>query len=150
MTEEEGDIHCHGLSWSSDPNDISSIFKFNNFFYVTLYDHWYTRGYVENSVDGSYNTTGHPMCGCVNEMPMVTRADCTQVTSADITFTVQWTEEDGLSIEAGTLTDIQLDSCEGHLFGSPKKSESNDLASHMNAIVVSVQPSAARWLPRDT
>lgn len=134
-TEDEGDIHCHGLAWSNDPNHISAMFKFNTFFYVSLYDHWYTRGYVENSLGSSFHKTGIPMCGCVDEMPMVTRADCSQVTSVDITFTVQWSEEDGLSIDAGPLTSIQVATCQGHEFGNPKRSKDNDLASHINSMV---------------
>lgn len=139
MTEDEGDIHCHGLAWSSDPNDVSSVFKFNAFFYVSLYDHWYKRGYVENSLDGDFNETGIPMCGCVDEMPMVTRADCTQVTLAEITFSIEWEQESGLTIEAGPLVSVELDECQGHLFGNPGRSESNDLASHMNALVANDQ-----------
>ena len=135
MAEDEGDIHCHGLAWSSDPNHISAMFKFNNFFYVSLYDHWYTRGYVENSLGSSFVKTGIPMCGCVDEMPVVTRSDCSQVTSVDIAFTVQWSEQVGLSIDAGPLASIQVDPCQGHEFGNPKRSEDNDLASHINSMV---------------
>ena len=135
MTEEEGDIHCHGLAWSSDPNDISAIFKFNNFFYVSLYDHWYTRGYVENSLDGDFAETGVPMCACVEEMPMVSRADCTQVTSVEISFTIDWAEDEGLTIESGPLTAIQLNECQGHEFGNRNRNENNDLASHVNVLV---------------
>lgn len=135
MTEDEGDIHCHGLAWSSDPNHISAVFKFNNLFYVTLYDHWYKRGYVENSLGSSFDETGVSMCGCVDEMPMVTRADCTQVNSADITFTIEWVKENGLVLEAGTLASIELDECQGYEFGNPKRKENNDLASHVNSMV---------------
>jgi hypothetical protein len=69
VAESEGDIHCHGLAWSRDPNEASAIFKYNTFFYVSLYDHLYQRGYVENSLGGTRRTTGFPMCGCLDEMP---------------------------------------------------------------------------------
>jgi hypothetical protein len=68
--ESEGDIHCHGFAWSNDPNEASSIFKFNTFFYVSFYDHLYKRGYVENSLGGTHSSTGFPMCGCIEEMPL--------------------------------------------------------------------------------
>lgn len=35
--ESEGAVHCHGLAWADDANDFSNLFKFNNFFYVSLY-----------------------------------------------------------------------------------------------------------------
>jgi len=68
----EGSIHCHGLAWSNDPNDAESRYKGNNIFYVSMYDHLYTRGYVRN-------IPGAPMCGCIDTMPVVSRSDCTQV-----------------------------------------------------------------------
>jgi len=37
-----------------------------------MYDHMYKRGYVRN-------VPGAPMCGCVEQMPIVSRSDCTQI-----------------------------------------------------------------------
>lgn len=51
----EGAIHCHGLAWGDDDNDIESRYKGNNIFYVSMYDHLYVRGYVRN-------VPGAPMC----------------------------------------------------------------------------------------
>lgn len=68
----EGPAHCHGLAWSNDPNDTESRYRGNNIFFVSMYDHLYTRGYVRN-------VPGAPMCGCLDKMPVVSRADCTQV-----------------------------------------------------------------------
>ena len=36
-SESEGKIHCHGLAWASDENDFSNLFKYNNFFYLSMY-----------------------------------------------------------------------------------------------------------------
>ena len=47
----EGEIYCHGLAWTNDDNHFSSQMRFNNFFYVSLYDHMYTRGYVQPTQD---------------------------------------------------------------------------------------------------
>ncbi|KAL7491693.1 hypothetical protein ACHAWT_001243 [Skeletonema menzelii] len=52
----EGAIHCHGLAWANDVNDASARYKGNNLFFVSMYDHMYKRGYVEN-------VPGAPMCG---------------------------------------------------------------------------------------
>lgn len=67
----EEDTHCHGFVWSDDDNDESKIYKANNLFYVSMEDHLRTRGYVRN-------VPGAPMCGCLEQMPTVERADCTQ------------------------------------------------------------------------
>jgi hypothetical protein len=78
----EGRTHCHGFAWSDDAIDTSTIFKGNNLFHISLFDHLYKRGYVKN-------VPGAPMCGCVEQMPIVTRADCTEmelVQSTTFTF----------------------------------------------------------------
>ena len=57
----EGAIHCHGFAWALDDQEVLSRYKANNLFYVSMYDHMYTRGYVEN-------IPGSPMCGCVEDV----------------------------------------------------------------------------------
>ena len=52
----QGQIHCHGLAWTSDEYDTYSRYKGNNLFYVSMYDHMHQRGYVEE-------IPGMPMCG---------------------------------------------------------------------------------------
>ena len=68
----EGSIHCHGFAWADDEYDTISRYKANNLFFVSMYDHMHQRGYVKN-------IPGMPMCGCMEQMPMATRSDCTQV-----------------------------------------------------------------------
>jgi len=68
----EGAIHCHGFAWADDEHDAISRYIGNNLFYVSMYDHMYVRGYVKN-------VPGMPMCGCLDQMPLATRSDCTQV-----------------------------------------------------------------------
>ena len=50
----EGKAHCHGFAWSTDDMHTSARFKGNNLFYVTLFDHLHTRGYVRNVPGGKY------------------------------------------------------------------------------------------------
>ena len=57
----EGPIHCHGFAWATEDQEVLSRYKANNLFYVSMYDHMYTRGYVEN-------IPGSPMCGCVEDV----------------------------------------------------------------------------------
>ena len=68
----EGDVHCHGFAWGNDSTANDALFKGNNLFYVSMYDHFYTRGYVRN-------IPGAPMCGCSEQMPVVDRSDCTEL-----------------------------------------------------------------------
>jgi len=68
----EEDSHCNGFAWTEDPSDPSARFIGNKLFYVSMYDHLTHRGYARN-------IPGAPMCACVEQMPVVTRANCTQV-----------------------------------------------------------------------
>eukprot|EP00580_Thalassiosira_gravida_P013233 CAMPEP_0201683418 /NCGR_PEP_ID=MMETSP0494-20130426/52117_1 /ASSEMBLY_ACC=CAM_ASM_000839 /TAXON_ID=420259 /ORGANISM="Thalassiosira gravida, Strain GMp14c1" /LENGTH=981 /DNA_ID=CAMNT_0048167195 /DNA_START=200 /DNA_END=3143 /DNA_ORIENTATION=- len=101
----EGSIHCHGLAWSNDVNDRTARYKANNLFFVSMYDHMYQRGYVKN-------VPGAPMCGCVEQMPTVSRSDCTQVDLTE-TFTITY-NADAKTFES-KLTTIHIDfnSCRG-------------------------------------
>lgn len=130
-TGGEGAIHCHGLAWDSDPNDPTARFRFNNFFYVSLYDHMYTRGYVENMIDSDFV----PMCGCTEVMPEVARADCTQI-DVDHTFLLN-TDANGYLTAApkqGSLT-VNFNACRGKKFGT-NENANNDLASYVNKFVI--------------
>lgn len=131
--ETEGDIHCHGVAWSEDPNDVSAVFRFNNLFYVSMYDHLYTRGYVENVYGSDFTETGIPMCSCVEDMPKVSRADCTEV-DADIEFTIDYSVGT-TSITAGELVGIDFDACRGIIYGTDQmRGAGNDLASYVNRL----------------
>lgn len=69
--EQENEVHCHGLAWEGEPGESdTATYRANVLFYVAQYDHLYQRGYVEN-------LPGAPMCGCLEEMPVVSRSDCT-------------------------------------------------------------------------
>jgi len=81
----EGDVHCHGFAWPDDPDSIEFKFRFNNFFYISMYDHMYTRGYVEPTVRNSDNV---PMCDCIENMAPVTRSDCTEIATGGNAFTL--------------------------------------------------------------
>jgi len=126
--EIEGDIHCHGLAWSYDSNDLISKFKVNNFFYVSMYDHMYQRGYVEPAVTGGPNEI--PMCGCVEDMPKVTRADCTQV---DVDFEVSFSRDVNgeLTLNTEETPEVEFNACKGYVYGrNYSTKQDNDLASY--------------------
>jgi hypothetical protein len=101
----EGAIHCHGFAWSNDVDHPSARFRGNNLFYVSMYDHMYVRGYVKN-------IPGAPMCGCVEQMPTVSRCDCTQI---DLEETIKITYDSRSNLFNGRITDISIDfnACQG-------------------------------------
>lgn len=128
-TGGEGAMHCHGLAWDSDPTDPTSRFRFNNFFYVSIYDHMYSRGYVENVVDSDFV----PMCGCTEDMPVVARADCTQI-DIDTIFLLNLDQNGFMTVSLDQLT-VNFNSCKGTDYATGENAN-NDLASHVNKLVL--------------
>merc|ERR1712113_372150 len=88
-------------AWGNN-NGAEDTFKGNNLFYVSMYDHLYTRGYVEE-------VQGAPMCGCVENMPVVTRADCTKTTVSQ-TVTIKYSPADQFTAEA-SIQNINHSNC---------------------------------------
>ena len=117
-------IHCHGIAWAEDDADPSSILRYNNFFYVLMHDHMYSRGYVEPSVEGAL------MCGCIEDMNPVVRADCSEVrmkTDYSISFGAN-----GLEVVPNPL-DFKFRACRG--ITPDGTAVDNDLVSHVNQLV---------------
>jgi len=80
-SEDEGDSHCHGFAWSNDETSTDYRYRGNALFFVSMYDHLALRGYVRE-------VPGAPMCACLEKMPVVSRADCTELT---VTETYEFT-----------------------------------------------------------
>ncbi|KAL7528787.1 hypothetical protein ACHAXR_004262 [Thalassiosira sp. AJA248-18] len=101
----EGAIHCHGFAWADDEQDSISRYKANNLFFVSMYDHMHQRGYVKN-------IPGMPMCGCMEQMPLATRSDCTQV---DLTEDWRMDFDGASNTFSGTLEKVEVDfnACRG-------------------------------------
>jgi len=132
---EEGNVHCHGLAWAEDENDFISQLKFNNFFYVSMYDHMYTRGYVQNMIsDKSDNTDYVPMCSCIENMPPVSRADCTQV-DVDVTFNLFLGSNGMIEAESENDLEIAFNACQGFRYSNNLLTANNDLASYAVRLV---------------
>jgi len=137
----EKDLHCHGISWSGDDEsgeDINSMARWNSLFYVSLYDHMYTRGYVESITSDPLIQGEQAMCGCIEDMAPVARADCNQVVGKmNYTATV---DVDRIVVEGvpGSF-ELEFEACEGYEYvedvgpedlGEVKlKSSNNDLAA---------------------
>ena len=118
----EGSVHCHGFAWAQDDTDISSVYKGNNLFFVSLYDHMYQRGYVRNA-------PGSAMCGCAENMAVVTRADCTEIAAAEtftFTYTAATAEFSGL---LSKVRDLNFNACQG------ANGRNNDLEAYYRRLV---------------
>lgn len=76
--ETENDLHCHGFAWGNDDGGVNTEAKWNNLFFVSMYDHLYQRGYVESITNDPKIAGDQVMCGCVEDMAPVARADCTE------------------------------------------------------------------------
>jgi hypothetical protein len=101
----EGATHCHGFAWTENKLYASAIFKGNTLFHVSLFDHLYTRGYVKN-------VPGAPMCGCVEQMPIVSRADCTQTQLVQAT-TFAFRGDNTVEVTPSGEWEVQFNSCQG-------------------------------------
>jgi len=117
----EGAIHCHGFAWANDDSDFTSRFKANNLFFVSMYDHMHQRGYVRN-------IPGAPMCACVEQMPTVTRSDCTQIDVDEKYKIVHYPNTNKFTAE---LTDIEIffNPCQG------RYNRNNDLHAYVARLV---------------
>lgn len=100
-------IHCHGFTWNKDPSHFSHRLRSNTLFYVTMYDHWYTRGYVESVLPHAA-----PMCSCVEDMPTVVRADCTEI-DMDTEYEAQWDQRHGLRVQPAGPLQYKFQNCQG-------------------------------------
>lgn len=111
----EGSIHCHGFAWADDEYDAISRYKANNLYYVSMYDHMYKRGYVEE-------IPGAPMCGCIEQMPTVSRSDCTQI---DVVEEIYKFTYDGSNFKASVeKVEIEYNACQG------ENNRNNDLYAY--------------------
>jgi len=80
-SDTEKQLHCHGLAWSNDESgvDMNAKGKWNTLFYVSMYDHLKQRGYAESIGADPKIMSEQAMCGCVEEMAPVARADCSEI-----------------------------------------------------------------------
>jgi len=131
--ETEGPMHCHGYSWSD--GDFSETTQHNNLFFVSMYDHLYKRGYVQSITQNEFQPIegdSVPMCGCVEDMPAVARADCTEIVPR-ANYTAYQNEDGYFVVEhkKGTF-ELEYNACEGYKYNpdvSPKAYAENPNAN---------------------
>lgn len=118
----EGKTHCHGFAWTADEIDTSTIFKGNNLFHISAFDHLVTRGYVKN-------VPGAPMCGCVEQMPIVSRADCTEMELVqETTIAFSAAAADGVTVTPSGEWKVEFNACKG------KDGKDNDLGAYVERL----------------
>jgi hypothetical protein len=103
--------HCVGFSWVD--GEDSDVFKGNALYDVSLRT-TVNKGYYKS-------IPGAPLCGCIEQMPIVETADCRTATGGDITYTFSYDEETG-RVTVSNSVDITYADC-----------EEGDLASHYKA-----------------
>merc|ERR1711862_898927 len=100
----------------------------------------YQRGYVQTMVFDKEDDDV-PMCDCIENMPAVSRSDCTQV---DVTLTFRLFMKKKsindlfylLEVESEKNDlDVQYNSCQGYNYNNPDQSANNDLASYAVRLV---------------
>lgn len=119
---DEGSAHCHGFAWPDDKNDPTYQYRANNLFYVSMYDHLRQRGYVRA-------VPGAPMCGCLDKMPTVTRADCTEIEITNRHFSFEYDTNKQTFMAKITFARVQFNACEG------VNDNNNDLLAHYQQLV---------------
>jgi len=125
----EGPVNCHGFAWGNEAGYPESALKGNALFQVAMLDGLYGKGYTEE-------VPGAPMCGCVEKMPVVTTADCTEM---DITKQLSVTYKADISrfVASVDITDITYKSCE------------KDLKDHYQDLVTAGKATADEMLKLD-
>ena len=113
----EGSAHCHGFAWPDNKNDPAYQYRANNLFYVSMYDHLRERGYVRA-------VPGAPMCGCLDKMPTVTRADCTEIEIGNRHFTFEYDTTKKTFMAKITFSKVEFNACQG------RNGNNNDLLAH--------------------
>mmetsp|Transcript_7445 Transcript_7445/g.10812 ORF Transcript_7445/g.10812 Transcript_7445/m.10812 type:complete len:712 (+) Transcript_7445:136-2271(+) len=115
----EGPIHCHGFAWSNDPLDFTARYNGNKAFFVAPYDHMNQRGYVRA-------VPGASMCACTEKMPVVSRADCSEVTETNV-VRFYFSPSGGWSAEIVT-SDLTFAACQGY------RGNNNNLFAYMQRL----------------
>lgn len=68
-TKSADKTFCTGFAW--EPNSFSDAVKYNTLAHMAMKENLYDSGRVKN-------IPGAPMCGCVEQMPIITNAACTK------------------------------------------------------------------------
>jgi len=97
--DAEGEAYCEAFAWD---DDVDGPYKGNTLFHVAM-----EKAFLQNSYTRS--VPGAPMCGCIEQMPVVSSAKCTEAHPAQ-KFTVSADSEGSLYLKLQE-TDITFTDC---------------------------------------
>jgi len=101
--ESEGPANCMGFTW--EENTISGLYKGNLLFEVAMRHGLKDNGYTRSVPHA-------PMCACVEQMPYVSHADCTDIESNN-SWSVSQDSESGLLSLSLSSANIVFNNCNG-------------------------------------
>ncbi len=89
-TQPSDETYCTGFAYDKDSNEEKV--KYNTLFYLAMKRNLHDNGLVKN-------IPGAPMCGCVEQMPIVTKADCVKPIvkynlsdDGEVSITLSWSD----------------------------------------------------------
>lgn len=90
-TQADDDVYCTGFAY--DEGSFGDDVKYNTLFHMAMMTNLYTDGYVKN-------IPGAPMCGCVEQMPIISHAKCTEAvegysidaTTGEVSVSISWAD----------------------------------------------------------
>lgn len=122
---DENNVRCHGFYWNDGP---SNDYKGNMLFKVAM-EEGLLNGYTRN-------IPGAPMCGCIEQMPVVTNAECTDVTVTE-TFKIQANDMgESTSIVSVGDADIQFGNCGGENLRSAYEANKNGETADLSDLIL--------------
>lgn len=87
-TQDQDDSYCSGFAYEED--SFGDSVKYNTLFHMAMVTNLYEKKYVKN-------IPGAPMCGCVEQMPVVDNAACVKVkegytinSDGDVAVSLSW------------------------------------------------------------
>jgi hypothetical protein len=101
--ESEGPANCMGFTWKE--NEVSDLYKGNLLFEVAMRHGLKNNGYTRSVPHA-------PMCACVEQMPYVSHADCTDIESNN-SWSVSQDSESGLFSLSLSSANIVFNDCNG-------------------------------------
>jgi len=120
IDDSEGAANCMGFTWSNDT--LSDLYKGNLLFEVAmrygLKDNGYTR-----------SVPHAPMCACIEQMPYVSHADCTDLES-ESTWSLFPDSESGLLTIIHNNANIQFNDCNGQGLAAHYEAVHGESISH--------------------
>jgi len=139
LGDSEGNAHCEAFAW----DDKTGPYKGNTLFHVAMEKNWMQNQYTRA-------VPGAPMCACIEQMPVVSSAACTDTgVVQDLEIT---TSSDGSLCLKLTKSEITFSDCGGDDFATHDTSVSDHVVGSCPDTPPQLadqgyQPRDAAWTP---